>query len=91
MSPLARVTTAMAALPEKLNGWLGTLPSTNARIVVTLVCVFGTAIRFWWKGAPANGWEAWLTFLAAMSGVDTLQFLAKRKTQHPPAKAGDPS
>lgn len=83
MSPVTRVTTAIAALPDRLNGWLATVPSTNARIVVTLALVVGTAIRFWWKGAPASGWEAWLAFLATMSGIDGAVFFAKRKTQHP--------
>jgi hypothetical protein len=86
VTPVQRVTTAIAAFPDRLNGWLATVPSTNARIVVTLGVVIGTAVRFWWKGAP-SGWEAWLTFLAAMSGLDATQFYAKRKTQHAPDKA----
>lgn len=68
-------------IPARLNDWLGRLPSTNARIALTLVCVFMTAFAYCvvWK-APASGWEAWLTFLAAMSGLDALQFGVKRKT-----------
>lgn len=65
--------------------FLGRLPSTNTRIAVTLVCVFGTAVRYWGWGPP-DGWEAWLTFLGVMSGLDGAQFLAKRKTQHTEAK-----
>lgn len=66
---------------ERLNEWLAKLPSTNARIALTLVCVLLTAISYCiaWE-APETGWEAWLTFLAAMSGLDALQFGVKRKT-----------
>ena len=69
------------SIPAKLNEWLAKLPSTNARIALTLVCVFVTALAYAiaWK-APETGWEAWLTFLAAMSGLDALQFGVKRKT-----------
>jgi len=81
---------------ERLNAILAKLPSTNARIAVTLCCVALTAIAYCiaWQ-APAGGWEAWLTFLAAMSGIDAAQFFAKRKTQQPPpppnGTAGPPS
>jgi TRAP-type C4-dicarboxylate transport system permease small subunit len=66
---------------EKLNAFLAKLPSTNARIAVTLLCVAVTAIAYCiaWD-APDGGWEAWLAFLAAMSGLDALQFGVKRKT-----------
>lgn len=69
------------SVPAKLNEWLGKLPSTNARIALTLVCVLMTAIAYCiaWR-APESGWEAWLAFLAAMSGLDAVQFFAKRKT-----------
>lgn len=63
----------------RLLAWLGQLPSTNARVAVTLVCVFGTAVRYW----LGHGWAPsgeWLAFLAAMSGIDGAVFFAKRKT-----------
>lgn len=71
----------MGPASESVNAWLAKLPSTNARVAVTLMCVALTAIAFciMWE-APASGWEAWLTFLAAMSGLDAAQFFAKRKT-----------
>lgn len=59
--------------------WLASLPSTNARIAVTLLCVLGTAARYW----SSASWEPsveWLAFLAAMSGLDAAQFYAKRVT-----------
>lgn len=67
------------SFPAKLNDWLGRLPSTNARIAVTLCCVFGTAVRYW----ASVAWEpsdSWLMFLAGMSSVDGAVFFAKRKT-----------
>lgn len=66
---------------DKLNAFLAKLPSTNARIAITLICVVVTALAYCiaWD-APDGGWEAWLTFLAAMSGLDALQFGVKRKT-----------
>lgn len=67
------------SIPAKLNEWLAKLPSTNARIALTLVCVLGTAVRYW----SSTTWEPsieWLAFLAGMSGLDTVQFFAKRKT-----------
>lgn len=68
-------------IPSAVNEWLGKLPSTNARIALTLVCVFMTAFAYCviWE-APKTGWEAWLTFLGVMSGLDSVQFFAKRKT-----------
>lgn len=65
----------------KLNEWLGRFPSTNGRIALTLVCVALTAISYCiaWE-APASGWGEWLTFLGVMSGLDSVQFFAKRKT-----------
>ena len=69
---------------ERLNEWLSKLPSTNARVAVSLCCVVLTALAYCiaWE-APEGGWEAWLTFLAALSGLDAVQFFAKRKTHSP--------
>lgn len=71
----------MSGVMTRLNDWLGKLPSTNARIAVTLVCIALTAISYCiaWR-APETGWEAWLTFLTANAAVDAAQFFAKRKT-----------
>ena len=69
------------SFPASLNDWLAKFPSTNGRISLTLVCVFLTALSYCiaWE-APKTGWEAWLTFLGVMSGLDSVQFFAKRKT-----------
>lgn len=69
----------VASLPDRLLVWLGKVPTTNARIVVTLVVIVGTAIRYWWNGTWEPSGE-WLTFLVAMSGVDVAQFHSKRVT-----------
>lgn len=64
-------------------GFLAKLPSTNTRIAVTLVCMIGTAVRYWGWGPPP-GWEPWLMFLTAMGGIDAAQFFAKRSTHKEP-------
>lgn len=63
--------------------WLADFPSTNGRIVLTLACVAVTCAR-----VVVTGWSPsveWLVFLAAMSGIDVGQYVAKRVTWHPPA------
>lgn len=60
----------------------GRLPTTQARVTVTLGAVMATTIRYVWSH---TGWvpdTMWLGFLLAMSGVDAAQFLAKRTTDH---------
>jgi len=86
-----------------LIDWLGKIPTTNARIIVTLLLALGTAIRYWVSGhmmltGPTagqwvQGWEPsweWLAFLVTMSGLDAAQFLSKRATDatYVNAKAG---
>jgi len=69
--------TLKQAIQTALDLW-GKLPTTQARVSFTLVCVLGTAIRYW-----IGGWAPsleWLMFLAAMSGLDGVQFAAKRMT-----------
>lgn len=64
---------------RRVTEWLATLPSTNARIALTLFVVLGTAVRYW----SASSWEPsveWLAFLATMSGIDGVVFTMKRKT-----------
>lgn len=67
---------------------LGTMPSTNARISLSLLMAAATATRvvgFGW--IPAT---EWLVFLTAWAGLDGLQFWAKRTTDsaHVAAKQG---
>ena len=69
--------------------WLGKVPTTQARIVVTLILVLATAVRYLVWGAPSHmtgatvlgidGWNSWLVFLAAMAGIDA------RAHRQPPA------
>jgi len=68
--------------------WVADMPSTNVRIAMTIVLIFGTGCK-----VIATGWTPsleWLGFLLAMAGVDTAQFWAKRATYKPleaPAEA----
>ena len=73
----------------KFLAWLGALPTTQARVGVTLALALGTAIRYWAGGGWEPSWE-WLTFIAAMSGLDVTQFGVKRGTDatYVAAKAG---
>jgi hypothetical protein len=69
--------------------WLARLPTTQARVAVTLSCVVATTARY-----LAGGWEPswdWLTFLAVMSGLDLTQFAVKRRTEFAPSANGAPA
>lgn len=58
--------------------WLAEMPSTNARSAATLLLALATGVR-----VVGAGWEPpdnWLYFLAALGGIDALQFTAKRAT-----------
>lgn len=67
-----------------LKRFLQDFPTTNGRIVLTLVVVTGTAVRYLGWGVPqkqgivADGWTEWLVFLAALAGIDVGQYLGKR-------------
>ena|SRR5688572_6972055 len=65
---------------------LADMPSTNARIFLTLLIFLGTAIRYWWTDKPPD--VAWMTFIGAMAGIDALQFGAKRATFEPTPPSG---
>jgi len=70
---------------SRFMDWLAKLPTTQARVAVTLALAVGTAIRYW-----AGGWEPsweWLTFIAASSGLDVTQFRIKRTTSWAPSGA----
>lgn len=59
------------------------MPSTNLRIAVTLFLVLLTGGNYLARGVPGNNegaWDSWLIFMAAMSGIDVLQFASKRLT-----------
>ena len=65
----------------RLLDTIAKLPTTNLRIAVTLAIWVGTAIHTW------AGGEVGIEFLGAivtMSGLDALQFVGKRRTQHNP-------
>lgn len=58
--------------------WIGNLPTTQSRVVVTLLLVVATAVRYF-VGSWAPSVE-WLGFLIVMSGLDATQYTAKRLT-----------
>lgn len=88
------VTQPVTTLPDRVIDWLARFPSTNGRIVASIIAMLGTAIRYWWTSGGANQWEpsaTWLAFLATMAGIDTMQFNVKRKTHTtPPTPSQEP-
>ncbi len=79
-------------ISEKLNGIIKglaeairTAPTTNIRILLTLVLASGTAVKYW--VSPADGWNPsweWLLWIAGMAGLDVWQHNNKRKTSWSP-------
>lgn len=72
----------------RLYRWLSDLPTVNARIALTLVLIVVVVVTWLvacvWLGKPEpGGLDAMLVFLATLSGVDALQYLAKRGTYKP--------
>lgn len=87
---LSAIARPVTSLPDRVIEWLGKFPSTNGRIVASIIAMLGTAIRYWWTSGGPNQWEpsaTWLAFLATMAGIDTLQFNVKRKTHTPPTSS----
>jgi hypothetical protein len=84
---LKAIAEPVTSLPEAFNRWLAKFPSTNGRIFFTIVAMMITTARYCFSAGGPNQWAPsgeWLSFLAVMAGVDTLQFFAKRKTHEPP-------
>lgn len=76
-------------LTRLMDLW-GKLPTTQARVTVTLLAVIATTVRYVLSGQHvlkgdyvtsywAPSYE-WLAFLVVMSGLDAAQFFGKRKT-----------
>ena len=70
---------------NRLLDWLGKLPTTQARVTVTLAIALGTAVRYF-VGGWEPSWE-WLMFVAGMSGLDVTQFHLKRTSTWQPTGA----
>jgi hypothetical protein len=71
---------------DRFVALLGRLPTTQARVAVTLLIALGTAVRYW-----VGGWEPsleWLSFLTLYAGLDVAQFTAKRVTHKPEIASG---
>ena len=62
--------------------WLAKLPTTNARIAVTILLMLATGIMtlIRWTTPPIE----WLGFLALSAGLDVAQFHSKRVTTFSP-------
>ena len=59
---------------------LGKVPTTQARMITTLLLIVATAGRYF----SSNVWvptESWLMFLGGLSGIDVAHFASKRWTQ----------
>ena len=62
-------------------------PTTNLRLLSTLLLTIGTAVRYWAASGAPEGWSPsweWLAFLAAMAGIDVMQHYNKRRTSWRP-------
>jgi len=68
--------------------FLDKLPTTNARIALTLALALGTAIKYWASASWEPAWD-WLMFLALMSGLDVAQHWAKRSTSWSPKEQAE--
>lgn len=84
----------MGRLMKWLSEWLGSFPSTNGRIVSTILVMWATATRYLLSGIFGIGsWNPsyeWLVFLAVTMGIDAAQYSAKRLSWQPaPPKGGD--
>lgn len=64
-----------------MTKWIAELPTTNVRIVVTILITIATAAVYLFTGRASDG--QWLAFLAVMSGLDAAQYLSKRATYLP--------
>src|SRR5687768_2984316 len=70
-----------------ITEFLAKLPSTNARIFVTLLIYAATSVVFLYLmaigqlgGIDESMFVTWLTFLSFWAGLDVAQFHLKRKT-----------
>ena len=61
--------------------WLNNFPTVGARVFVTLLCVIGTAVALLVFNRFVS--DAWLTFLAVMSGIDGAAVIGKRLSADP--------
>ncbi len=66
-----------------MNAWLAALPTTNLRILVTILLIAATGVvcLVRWAAPPVE----WLSFLLLSAGLDVAQFHSKRLTQFTPA------
>jgi hypothetical protein len=87
VSPVQRITTAIAAMPDRVNSWLATLPSTNFQVVTSALLALSTALVYYVAvlqsiEIDSMNFGMWLGFVAAYGGISYRQFKTKRETQH---------
>lgn len=84
-----RISKAVARVPGGILDWIGRVPTTQIRVLITCGAIIVTTARYVLEpsqclgGQCTPGWEPsieWLGFLATMAGIDTAHFLGKRKT-----------
>ncbi len=56
----------------KITRWVETVPTTNSRILITLMLAIATAIKYFASSTWEPSWE-WLMFLIAWAGLDIAQ------------------
>lgn len=76
------MTKVFRAFMDWVLDWIGRLPSTNARVAVSLALYVATGVKVIWIWEPPP-WE-WLLFLGATMGLDVAQFATKRVTDRSP-------
>lgn len=74
---------------RKPFAWLSDLPTTQLRICLSLLVIAATAVRYLLGAAALDNFGAWLTFLAALAGIDTLTVVGKRFTADPAVIAAE--
>ena len=74
-----RISQTVRVNNSRLMGFLGDMPTTQARVLVTLIVVLATGAKYVLSPTWEPSYE-WLAFLVVMSGLDATQFLVKRKT-----------
>lgn len=74
----------MGRLMKWISAWLSEFPSTNGRIVATILVMWATATRYLLSGLfGIVTWEPsyyWLGFLGLTMGLDVTQYIGKRAT-----------
>jgi len=69
--------------------WLRDLPTTQLRVCFSLLIILATTVRYLVVNEPLDSLGIWLTFLAALAGIDSLTVVGKRFTSDPAVIAAE--